>query len=192
MIPGDSNVRLLEDLAAGLIDRERPCFALLDQDSTQLSWATVKSLAAYKEFIPGTDPKRPKQCKVELWILLNTHQALMRLVPKVRGPQFWDSGEAATLDRVMGGREAWADLVTAPRRFHYGHLVRRYVDRLKGLGYGLVRQCEILDPANGRRQYYMIHASDHLAAHSLMYWAQKEHRASTGRATSLFTEGQID
>lgn len=192
VIPGDSNRRLLEDLSNGLIDRDRPCFALLDQDSTQLSWDTLEALARYKSFVPGVDPRRPKQCKVELWILFNTHQVLMRLVPKVRGAQFWDSGEALTLDRVMGGRDAWSDLVNSPGRLHYGHLLGRYVDRLKALGYDLVRACEIRDPSTGRRQYYMVHASDHPAAHSFMHWARKEQLTSTGRTPSMFTEGQLN
>lgn len=188
----DSNVAILRDLGTGLVDRERPCFALLDPNSTELSWATVEALASYKTFNPGTDPKHPKQCKIELWILFNTHQALMRLVPRQLPAGFATSGSAATLDRVMGDRDAWNDLVSGSEPFTYGRLVRRYVERLQQLEYQLVRPCQILDPRTGRPQYYMVHASDHPAAHSLMYWAQKEQRASTGKTTSMFTEGQLE
>lgn len=186
---GDANLKLVEDLENGLIDRDRPCLAFLDPDSTQLSWSTVEALARYKTFVPGPRFERPEKCKIEMWILFNTHQALMRLVPKQLPPNFLDSSGAKTLDRVMGSREAWIDLLST--RFTYGALLARYEERLKELNYDLVRSFRILDSTTGRPQYYMVHASDHPSAHSLMSWAQNTQLKSTSRTPSMFTEGQL-
>lgn len=61
--------RLLND---GKLDISKPCFVLLDQESTQLAWDTIETLALCKEYeAPDTDGGRPKNCKVELWILFN-------------------------------------------------------------------------------------------------------------------------
>lgn len=181
---GDMNARIAADLNRQRIDRRRPCFAFLDPNSTQLAWETIDALAGYKKYDPGDDPKHPRECKVELWILFNTHQALARLVPKERGPEFATSGNAAALDHVMGGRAAWSDLLDTG--FSYGSLLKRYAENISRLGYALVRWCVIRDPATGRPQYYMVHASDHPSAHSMMYWAQNEHLRETGRTAAMF------
>lgn len=157
---GDCNVMITEDLDARLVPEDRPCFAFLDPNSTQLSWSTVERLATYK-----TNVRPPDVCKVELWILLNTHHALMRLMPKRKPPL------ADVLDRWFGSREAWWDLYEgrAPLPF----FAQRYADRLEALGYGAAVPRLISDPRTGRPAYYMIHASDHPAAHSFMAWSSK-------------------
>ena len=158
---GDSNLTLPEDLDAGRIPYDKPCFALLDPDSTELNWSTVVRLANYKQSVSP-----PKVCRIELWVLLNTHQVLMRLMPKLKRPH------AEVLDRWFGDRAAWWDLYQdrqPPVMFAV-----RYADRLKALGYGAAVPLLISDPKTRRPQYYMIHASDHPAAHSFMAWASRK------------------
>lgn len=162
IVRGDVNETLVQNLDAGVIDRGKPCFAFLDPTSTQLAWSTVQALAAYKS---DCDP--PKTCKVELWILFNTDQALMRLVPKTGRPPFIE-----VLNRWIGDEDGWRDLYEQSRS--PGAFAERYADRLMTrCGYSLARSLPICDPVTNRRQYYMIHASDHPAAHSFMRWAAK-------------------
>lgn len=172
--PGDCNMVIRRLLQEEAIDRDRPCFALLDPDSTELDWSTVEQLARYKPYIPPAPESRtPAGCKVEMWILVSTHHALVRLMPadrtKHRAPP-----HAHVLDRVMGGREAWWDLWAdgwgGPDR-----MAIRYAERLqKVLGYKSAHAQKVHDPDTNRPQYYMVHASDHPNAHSLMRSAKRE------------------
>jgi three-Cys-motif partner protein len=168
--PGDFNQLITADLDQGLIPKDKPCFAFLDPDSTQLDWQTVEVLADYKA---GGVP--PKHCKIELWILFNTHQALIRLVPRQLSQDYARSASAVTLDRVMGGRSAWWDL--AEQGAGPGLYAARYCDRLEELGYRAARPHRILDPRTRKPQYFMIQASDHPAAFRFMRWAEKESAA---------------
>jgi three-Cys-motif partner protein len=153
------------------IDQSRPCFVLLDQESTQLNWETVAALAAWKTYDPpATNSGRPKTCKVELWILFNSHQVINRLWPNDHS-RYPDSFSPDTLDRVFGGREAWRDL--REQRQPFGALTNRYAKQLLGLGYQYVHPQLIVDPATERPQYYMIHATDHPSAVSFMRWAKR-------------------
>jgi len=176
VLGGDFNALIREDMTSELIPRERPCFAFLDPNSTQLDWTTIEAMSQYKTFVPNPDkPKRPHQCKVELWILLNTHQALLRLRERTRKAGYETSPSALTMDRVMGGRDAWEQYLDEPQRgpAFLVHLFERSLsDRL---GYRAARSHVILDPESHRPQYYMVHASDHPAAFSFMRFA---HRAA--------------
>jgi three-Cys-motif partner protein len=164
----DFNERILDLLDREVIPKDRPCFAFLDPDSTQLPWSTVERLARYKEPV---DP--PTTCKTEQWILFNTHQALGRLVDRQGAVGYEQSGRAATLDVVMGGREVWWPLYE--QGAHINQYARRYADRLRDvLGYQFAHAQIIKDPATGSPQYFMIHASDHAAAFDFMRWAKKE------------------
>ncbi len=177
----DCNIAIPELLDGGVIDRTKPCFAFLDPNSTELAWTTVERLAAYKTLVPKPDARRrPAECKVELWILFNTHQAIYRLWTGNR-TRYPDSMSPATLDHVMGGRDAWWDLWES--RQPSVALLQRYVDRLYALGYTYVLPQPIRDPEDGRIHYYMIHATDHPSALGLMRWAKRQ----TGRiyATEL-------
>lgn len=169
--PGDCNVVLPTLLAEERFDLERPCFVLLDQESTQLHWTTIEALAAWKTYEPpATSKGRPKSCKVELWILFNSHQVLNRLWPKDRD-RYPDSFSPSTLDRVLGGRDAWWDLWEAHQPS--SALVQRFADRLRGLGYVYAIPQVIKDPATGRAQYHMFHVTDHPSAVSFMRWAKR-------------------
>lgn len=164
---GDFNELILEDMANGVIPRDRPCFAFLDPNATDLSWATVEALSQYKGGEGG------EVLKIELFVLLNTHQALMRLLPTKFKPSYATSPQAATVDRVMGDRSAWWDIYE--RGGSAGELANRYAERLhRKLGYGAALPYRILDPVTKSPQYYMIHASDHPAAFNFMRWAERE------------------
>lgn len=108
--PKDCNRRIPKLLEDPALDATRPCFALLDQDSTQLKWRTIEKLAKWKTYKPPTTlTGRPREYKVEMWILFNSHQAIYRLWPSDR-TRYPESVSPATLDRVFGTREAWWDL----------------------------------------------------------------------------------
>jgi three-Cys-motif partner protein len=164
LTPGDANVQVPELLGSERIDRERPCFALLDQDSTQLDWSTLETLAGFKTFDATTS-----RCKVELWILFNTHQVIQRLWPSDRQQP---NRFKRTLDRVMGSRAAWQDLYVGSGTAK--DLMERYAHRLESeLGYLYVDHQAIRDHDSRRDQYHMIHASDHPAAVDFMVWARR-------------------
>ncbi len=176
--PGDFNALVLDLLGSGEVEREKPCFAFLDPNSTELSWQTVKALAGYKGGTGGG-------LKIELWILLNTYQALVRLMPHKEPAGYETGADAVTLDRVMGTREAWWDIRLLDRRPEA--LANRYVERLeRDLKYGAARSHIILDPKSKRRQYHMIHASDHEAAFSFMRWAEVQTTQVPYEAPRLF------
>lgn len=172
--PADCNDAISDLLTAGAIDKDRPCFAFLDPDSTELSWTTVQGLAGYKPYVPP--PKgsaRPESCKVELWILVNTHHAMGRLMPADR-IKHKTPPHAHVLDHVMGGRDAWWDLWLREWGGP-GMMAHRYAERLQSeLGYRFAHHQLVHDPETNRPQYYMVHASDHPNAHSLMRSAKRE------------------
>lgn len=168
-IKGDFNTEIVTIIENGEIPIDKPCFAFLDPNSTQLPWSTVERLATFK--LPAYSP--PEICKTELWILFNSHQAFARLRhPNEPIDVYMASGAAAALDRIMGGRDAWWDLFEA--HLPIGAYAQRYADRLQDvLGYGFSHMQLINDPKTGAPQYYMIHASDHEAAADFMRWSKK-------------------
>lgn len=179
---GDFNQAVLVDLDKENIPKDKPCFALLDPDSTQLDWSTIEALAHYK----GGNP--PADCRPELLILFNTDQALVRLIPREQGLKYADSAMARTLDRVMGGRERWIDL-NGPHMSAVG-LVNRYRENLRGLGYAYTVAVPILSTtgARRRRQYFMVQASEHPKAPDLMLWAEAAIYRARGIEALLPTE----
>ena len=168
---GDCNAVVPELLTSDELDATRPCFAFLDQESTQLNWDTVETLASWKTYEPpSTITGRPKMCKVELWILFNSHQAIYRLWPHDR-EKYPKSFSPDTLDRVFGSREAWWDLWK--NHEPASALVFRFADQLRKLGYQYVLPQLFNDRSSGRPQYHMLHATDHPSAVSFMRWAKR-------------------
>lgn len=165
--PGDVNTELPKLLDAGVIPTDKPCFAFLDPNGTELAWSTIEALAAYKTLNPVADPP---QCKVELWVLFNSGQVIARMWPRDRSKHAMPIGVDA-LDLVFGGREAWFDLWEG----HYppSGLVLRYQQRLRDLGYGSVTMYELRRPGTHHLEYHMLHATDHSAAMGFMSWAQQ-------------------
>lgn len=177
--PSDCNSLIPELLANGSIDPDRPCFAFLDPDSTQLAWSTVESLAQFRDFDPEA-----RRCKVELWILFNTHQAFQRMWPKDRLAHPTNPNPRA-LNSIMGDESAWLDLYEEGKGV--GALVYRYAERLMDeLGYQWAYPQIILDPSTGRPQYHMVHATDHPAAVGFMRWAKSELTPHGGDQLELF------
>ena len=167
----DCNSVIRELLESDELDRNKPCFALLDQESTQLDWDTIEKLAHWKTYEPPPiDSGRPKKCKVELWILFNSHQAMSRLWPHDRD-RFPESFSPQTLDRVFGSREAWWELWEERKSFRM--LIEQFTKQLRRLGYQYVLPQLIKDPITGRPQYHMVHATDHPSAVSFMRWAKR-------------------
>ena len=167
----DCNLKIPDLLNGGKLDPSRPCFAFLDQESTQLDWTTIEVLAEWKTYDPPpTEKGRPKACKVELWILFNTYQAITRLWPSDH-QKYPETFSSQTLDRIFGNREVWWDLWQEERSFNA--LVGRYCDRLYEIGYQYVLPQLIKDPRTGSPQYHMIHATDHPSAISFMRWAKR-------------------
>lgn len=184
--PADCNVAIPALLDAGAIDRTKPCFAFLDPNSTELAWSTIERLAGYKTLRDHPDhPRKPIECKVELWILLNTHQAIYRLWPDDR-ERYPDTMSADTLDRLMGDRAAWWDLWQSGQKRQA--LVQRYCERLRELGYTYAIPQPIIDPQTRRVQYTMVHATDHPSAIGLMRWAKRQ----TGRVYASSLPGLDD
>jgi len=174
--PGDSNREVVSLLSSGAVPVDRPCFAFIDPTSTEIAWSTIETLAAYKPFVPGT-----KQCKIELWVLFNLEQAIRRLWPADRARHQLPPA-ATTLDRIMGDRDVWLPDWQDGRSPM--SLLWRYCARLEDLGYQYVIPQEVNDPQTGRRQYWMVHASDHDAAHGFMRYAKRNSLASV-RNTQL-------
>ncbi len=173
-------MKVLADLGGAVIPQDRPCFAFLDPNSTQLNWSTIEALAAYK-----ADCSPPKSCRIELWILFNTWHSLMRLMPK--------SGKVPNekaLNRWLGGETGSKDLYETNRG--PGSFAQRYAERLMSeFGYGLATTVTIRDPSNGRPQYHMIHASDHPAAHDFMRWAARHAHPDDSEAIPFPGLGQM-
>lgn len=162
----DCNVGIPALLASGRVPTDKPCFAFLDPNSTQLAWATVADLAAHRP-LDLTEGK--EQYKVELWILLNTSQALSRMWPR-RKQRDDLPGSEEKLDQMFGGRPAWIDLWTNGDTMI--SLLGSYCDRLRrDLGYRYVNPISIKGGEGRQTIYYMIHATDHPSGKSNMQWA---------------------
>ena len=168
---GDCNLIIPELLNSNKLDASRPCFALFDQESTQLNWNTLKVLAEWKSYEPPlTRNGRPQKCKAELWILFNSYQAIYRLWPRDR-EKYPESFSPKTLDRVFGSRDSWWDLWE--KHNPANALVPRFAEQLKSLGYQYVLPQIINSPETGKPQYHMLHATDHPSAISFMQWAKR-------------------
>lgn len=179
---GDVNETLPALLKTGVIPKDRPCFAFVDPDSTQIDWDTVAALAAYKTFDPTA---RPMRCKVEQWVLVNTGHALQRHWTR-DGSKLPPRASTKILDRVMGSRDAWIDLhrAGAPAT----HLAHRYADRMVSeLGYEYAVAHGIRGGSSSSRvQYFMVHATDHVAAIDFMKWAESTPTRTRAREAKLF------
>jgi three-Cys-motif partner protein len=169
---GDSNVVLRTLFDSGVIDRDRPLFVCLDQNSTELLWSTVEMISHFKDL--DVDANR---CKAELWILFNQYQVIQRLWPVEPRLQGLPNPYARSLNGVFGSYDAWADLWTS--KADPLALMHRYCQRLEGLGYQYVLPQLIKSDAGP--QYYMIHATDHVAAVDFMRWAKNSHSKQKGR-----------
>ncbi len=145
--PGDFNITIAEILTTKCITQKKPTFCLLDQRMFECNWETVKKLAAYK--------KQPNN-KIELLYFLGVGW-LHRSMSGIKHPE--------KMDRWWG-RQDWRKL-KGMTHGDIAELVRkRFEDEL---GYRFAAAYPIYEREEGNRvMYYMIHASDHEEAPTLM------------------------
>ncbi|HEX9119701.1 MAG TPA: three-Cys-motif partner protein TcmP [Terriglobales bacterium] len=147
---GDFNRRVDEILVPETVSKSQAAFCLLDQRTFECEWSTLKKLAAYKADTSN---------RIELFYFLATGW-LHRALAGVRKP-----ATAAQVSRWWG-RDDWGFL-----RELSGEQIRDLVvSRFKAeLGYKYVMPFPIFERAESEVvMYYMIHATDHDVAPSLM------------------------
>jgi len=160
---GDVNLELAR-LVREQVPPRAPCFCLLDPQGTELSWATVSSVA----LTPG------RTRKPELLILFPLRMGLLRLLTTKRpvSPK-----RRERLDSTFPSREWWSTYVARLKgRISPARAKSRYLDLycagIKALGYRWVRSKPIkapLGPGMGRQEMYnLIFATDHGAGEKIM------------------------
>ena len=141
---GDCNTWIPSILSK--IKEKEATFCLLDQRTFECQWKTVEAVAHHK---------KDSNNKIEIFYFL---------------PNAWlGRAIAATRDkkiiRQWWGRSDWKNLevmTSSTRR-------ESFTERFRELGYRSVKPWPIYDKKEGRRiMYWMIHATDHLEAPTLM------------------------
>lgn len=146
---GDFNARVAEILDAARIGPREATFCLLDQRTFQCHWATVATLAGHKQ----------EGLKIELFYFL-----AQGWIDRALAETTTDEGQARV--RAWWGRDDWGSLRTATGWQRARMFCQRFHD---DLGYWSVRPYAIYDHERGDRvMYYMLHATDHPDAPSLM------------------------
>jgi three-Cys-motif partner protein len=148
---GDFNQWVDEVLASGTINDHTASFALLDQRSTECSWATVEKLAGHKR---GSN-------KIELFYFFPTgwiHRAISETKDKSILTTWWGDYSWQKIKDVR--QEQAASLC---------------LKRIQALGYRDVKRWPICarEFGTGKTMYHMIHATDHLEAPKLMFRAYR-------------------
>ncbi len=152
-VKGDFNVLVTDLLQSGSIRQREATFCLLDQRTFECHWSTVRELAEYKS----------SGYKIELFYFL---------------PNSWLDRSLAALQDTQTledwwGRDDWWDI----RQLRSFDRVQLFTKRFKEeLGYRYVKPWPIFErqDGGGALMYYMIHATDHPAAPSLMFRAYKK------------------
>lgn len=151
--PGDFNETLPTALRSGAIKRSRATFCLLDQRTFECHWGTLKGLAEHK----------PSVSKIELFYFLPNawfHRAMAAVRDRGILDAWWGRDDWASLQELRGVERAYLISTRFRREF----------------GYWSAEPWAIYErPDGGRVMYYMIHATDHVAAPGLM--ARAYHRA---------------
>jgi three-Cys-motif partner protein len=151
--PGDFNRNVAQILKEDKITQKEATFCLLDQRMFECHWETVKKLAAYK---------KPPVNKIEILYFLGVGW-LHRSISGIRHPDKMDK---------WWGRSDWRQLRDL-KHIEIVDLVRRRFEN--DLGYRFVASYPIYDREKGNRvMYYMIHASDHEEAPTLMVRAHRK------------------
>jgi three-Cys-motif partner protein len=143
---GDFNEIVLKILGSGKIKQTEATFCLLDQRTFECHWATIKALAEYKS----------TGYKIELFYFL-PNSWLERAFSGLRN---------TSIPRKWWGRDDWPTLIGMSRDERLAAFMRRF--KLE-LGYLSVKPWPIYEKQGGGSvMYYMIHATDHPDAPSLM------------------------
>lgn len=150
VIAGDSNIELPKVLPVGSLKSKEASFCLLDQRTFECRWDTCRHVAQLK--LGGY--------KVEQFYFL----AQGWLDRAIAGSK--TTGGRATIDAWWGdgGWDCLSNMAGLDRAREFARKFR------EDLGYVTATPWPIYDGRNGSRRvmYYMIHATDHLAAPSLM------------------------
>ncbi len=173
---GDVNASIAGMLAE--VPRRAPAFAFLDPEGADIEWATVREIARHKD---------SSYTKVEQLILFPTDMGFMRLLDHAQKNQ----AGAQRVGRIFHTEE-WRDIwdaraagkITADEaRSEY---VQLYAEGLRGLGYATVLDRRV--PARGRRQYFLLFATDHPAGEKIMDHCFNQVRA---RSYEELAQGQL-
>ncbi len=161
---GDFNKKVRGILKPRKIPYKEAVFCLLDQRMFECAWRTVKRIADYKS--------RTSQNKIELFYFLGVgwiHRALSGV--RGEGPQV----------KKWFGKSDWKSL----RSLSVEKIRDLFLDRFKTeLGYKSVAAYPIFErKGSDHIMYYMIHASDHPEAPSLMVRAYNQAVRSLNKAT---------
>lgn len=150
IFPGDFNVRVDEILRPDVIGPREATFCLLDQRTFECKWSTVQRLAEFK---------RDQPYKIELFYFLaqawldRALRTRTRLISLEEVRDWWGRDDFDVLRDMRGSDRARL-------------MSRRFQEEL---GYKFAAHYEIYQTRGGRRvMYYMIHATDHSAAPRLM------------------------
>jgi three-Cys-motif partner protein len=149
---GDFNLKIDEILASGNITEKEATFCLLDQRTFECDWQTVEKLAKHKK--SGN--------KIELFYFLANNwleRALSGQKNKAKLARWW-------------GQDDWQGLREMSREGRRDKVVARLKT---GLRYASVKAWPIYERADGGAvMYYMIHATDHPEAPTLMSRAYRD------------------
>jgi len=161
VVPGDCNTTI-EAALADLADLNwAPTFAFLDQQSTEVQWATIERLARHK---------RPDKWKTELWLLCAS--GLLPRGLRLRTEAIDDS-VAEKITRMFG-TDIWLEALQATRahiltgalfRSELTNLMRWRLER--ELGYKTTLEFKVTN-TSGHGIFDMIFATDHWAGEKIM------------------------
>ena len=161
VVPGNCNLTVPAVLA-GLADLNwAPTFAFLDQQSTEVRWATIEQLARHK---------RPGTTKTELWLLcasgllprglrMRTEEidtSVAEQMTKMFGTDIWLEGLTAVRQNLLTGTQFRSEL-TNLMRWRLEH----------DLGYMTTLDFQVIN-TSGRGIFDMIFATDHWAGEKIM------------------------
>jgi three-Cys-motif partner protein len=149
---GDFNQNVSTLLDSGAIGQKEAAFCLIDQRTFECHWSTLLALAKYKS----------SNYKIELFYFFAN--------------SWFDRAFAAQKDKDVlnrwWGKEDWECLRPMKSADRINLMMERFK---KELGYKSVKPWPIYERKDGGRiMYYMIHATDHLVAPSLMSRAYKK------------------
>ncbi len=170
IVEGDANLEI-PNFCNGMNESDR-AVVFLDPYATQVSWATVESVAATR--------------KIDCWILFPL-MAVARMMPTEREPNEATSNQ---LDRIFGGREHWLDsyqdsrqssfLDEEPRRERtQGSVSERYRERLRTVFHSVAAARRTLRNSKNAPLFELFFAASNpvgarpamrIANHILRYW----------------------
>lgn len=185
IVPGNCNNTIPDTLAELRRDNLgwAPTFAFLDPDGMELSWETIKALAAHKRL-----RQPPSKTKVELWSLFPSSGLLRNLALDDRRLL---AGHVAKATSLFGS-DAWKQIYEARKarqidgqeaRDRYVNLYRWQLEH--DLDYRRAHPIEVKN-SRGQPIYHLIFASDseagdrimsHLYGDALTRWPQMQEQA---------------